>query len=153
MISLRYSDQKRSPQFNAAIGDFVSELVYGAPGRFRDFCSLAVCDGGRVIAGVLYHNYNPDAGVMELSAASTDKRWLTRPVLRAMFEVPFEIFKCQLVVLQVSERNTGMLHIARAYGFSEHVIPRLLGRDEAGHVLTLSDDQWRTNRFNRGRQR
>lgn len=151
MITVQYSDAKRNPELNAAIGDFVSELVYGVPGRFQDFSSLAVCDAGRVIAGVLYHHFYPRAGVMELSAAATDKRWLTRPVLRAVFEVPFVVFGCQLVVLRVSQRNKGMLRIARTYGFNEYVVPRLLGRDEAEHILTLGDDEWRASRFNRNR--
>jgi RimJ/RimL family protein N-acetyltransferase len=151
VITTQFADSKHNPAFNEAVGHFVSELVYGERGRFRDFCSLAVCDAGFVIAGVLYHHFYPRSGVMELSAAAVDKRWLTRPVLRAMFEIPFDVFGCQLVVLRVSERNTSMLRIARAYGFTEYVIPRLLGRDEAEHILTLGDDEWRASRFNRGK--
>jgi RimJ/RimL family protein N-acetyltransferase len=151
MIGVQFSDPEKSPEFNAAIGEFVSTIIFGDPGHFRDYCSLAVIDAGSVIAGVLYHHFDPAHGVMEMSAASVDKRWLTRPVLRAMFAVPFDLFGCQLAVLRVSERNAAMLRIAKAYGFNEFIIPRLRGRDEAEHILTLSDDDWRANSFNRGR--
>ncbi len=153
MIDVKFSDPKRNAEFNEAIGDFVSERIYGEPGRFREYCSLAVVDQGRVIAGVLYHHFHPDCGVIEMSAASIDKRWLTRPVLKAMFAVPFEIFSCQLAVLRVSEHNRPMLRIAKAYGFNEFIIPRLRGRTEAEHILTLSDDEWRANKFNTSRRR
>ena len=151
MIGVQFSDPVRNPEFNQAVGDFVSEIIHGEPGRFEKYCSLAVHDEGRLIGGVLYHHFSPRDGVMEMSAAAVDRRWLTRPVLKAMFTVPFETFACQLAVLRVSERNTAMLRIAKAYGFNEYVIPRLRGRNEADHILTLSDDDWRANRFNKGR--
>lgn len=151
MIGVKFSDPEKSPEFNEAVGEFVSCVIYGEGGHFASFCSLAVHDDGQLIAGVLYHHFNPRDGVMEMSAGAIDKRWLTRPVLKAMFTVPFDVFGCQLAVLRVSEHNAPMLRIAKAYGFKEYIIPRLRGRTEAEHILTLSDDDWRLSRFNRGR--
>lgn len=140
---------RSSPGLNAAIGDFVSTEIWGEPGRIEDYCSLGILDGDRLVAGVLYHNHYPDAGVIEMTAASVSKRWLTRPVLKAIFALPFDRFQCQLCVLRVSEHNRSMLRIAKAYGFHEYVIPRLRGRDEAEHILTLTDDDWRRSRFHK----
>lgn len=100
-----------------------------------------------MIAGTVYHNWYPANGVIELSSASDSKRWLTRRVIHAMFAFPFSQIGCQLCILRVSERNKPMLRIAKAYGFNEYVIPRLRGRNEAEHILTLTDDQWRGSRF------
>lgn len=139
-----------TPQIRAAVHDFVASLT----GSQRGFglCSvMGVLDEGRLIAGVVYHNWAPEYGVIELSAAAVDKRWLTRPVLKAMFSYPFDGAGCQLCVLRVSEGNRPMHRIAKAYGFRETVIPRLRGRGEAEHIFTLSDDDWRDNRFNRRR--
>lgn len=124
------------------------------PGQGRDFgaCQgLAVLDGNELIAGIIYHNYHPDAAVMELSSASIDKRWLTRPVLKAMFEYPFIECHCQAVVLRVADENKHMHRIAKAYGFEHYVIPRLRGRDANENVFVLTDDAWKSNRFNRGK--
>jgi RimJ/RimL family protein N-acetyltransferase len=142
---------RSSPDLNQAIGDFVSIEIFGKPNQICNFCSMGVLDNDQLIAGVLYHNHYPDAGVIELSAASISKRWLTRPVLKAMFSLPFDRFGCQLCILRVSERNKPMLRIAKAYGFTEYVIPRLRGRDEAEHILTLTDDDWRRSRFHKER--
>lgn len=150
MIEVQFSDLEKNPEFNEAVGNFVSNIIYGEPKRFSQYCSLAVLDEGVVIAGVLYHHFSPQDGVMEMSAGSLDKRWLTRRVLKAMFAVPFDLFGCQMAVLRVSEHNKPMLRIAKAYGFNEYIIPRLRGRDEAEHLLTLTDDGWRSNRFNKG---
>nr|WP_244498449.1 GNAT family protein [Aureimonas ureilytica] len=107
-------------------------------------------DDGRLVAGVLYHGWEPEAGVIEMSSASLSRRWLTRPVLDAIFRYPFEGIGCQLVALRVSERNTHLHRILRAFGFAEFFIPRLRGRDEGEIIFTLTDDAWRSGRFQKG---
>lgn len=131
------------------IGAFVSGIIWGVPDQITEFCSIGIFDDEALIAGVLYHNWYPETGVIELSAGSLTKRWLTRPVLKAMFSLPFDRLGCQLCVLRVSERNPPMIRIAKAYGFEDHVIPRLRGRDEAEHILTLTDNTWRGNGFHK----
>lgn len=140
---------RSSPAMNRIVGDFVSNEIWGEPGRILDYCATGIFNGTDLVAGVLYHNHYPDAGVIELTAASTTKRWLTRPVLRAMFSLPFDRLGCQLAVLRVSEFNGPMIRIAKAYGFKEYIIPRLRGRGEAEHILTLADDDWRQSRFHK----
>lgn len=149
MIRPLYIDREREPEFTQAVGNFVSTAIFGKPGRIGDYCAMAVVDGEKIIAGVLYNNFRPDAGVIEMHAASVDKRWLTRPVLKAMFSLPFDQFGCQLCALRVSEHNKPMIRIAEAYGFKAFHIPRLRGRDEDEFILTLTDDDWRANRFNK----
>lgn len=134
---------------NQAIASFVAGHIDGCERGFADFTTLGVLEQGRLIAGVVYHNYVPEAGVIELSAASTSRRWLTRPVLKAMFGYPFDEIGCQLTVLRVSEENSGMADIARRFGFASHRIPRLRGRGEAEIIFTLTDDDWRAHAVNR----
>lgn len=140
---------RSAPGINQAVGDFVSYQIWGQPGRITGYSSLGVFDGEKLVAGVLYHNWSPEAQVIEMSAASTTRRWLTRRVLKTMFDIPFNRFDCQMVVLRVSEHNAVMLHIARQYGFNEYVIPRLRGRNEAEHILTLTKEGWEANGFHR----
>lgn len=132
------------------VGDFVSSLIWGAPGEITDYCSMGVFDDGRLVAGTLYHNWQPQSGVIELTSASTTKRWLTRSVVRSMFDLPFGRLGCQMCALRVSERNEGMVSIARSFGFSEVHIPRLRGRDEGEFIFSYTDDQWDASPYNRG---
>lgn len=106
-------------------------------------------DGDGLIGGVVFHNYYPDAGVMEMTAASTDSRWLTKKMIRAMFGYVFDVIGCQMAVLRVSAINSQMLNIADRFGFKSYLIPRLRGRNEDEVILTYTDDQWRESRFNR----
>ena len=141
---------RSAPDLNTAIGRFVCNEIWQGERQVEDFCSIGILDGNTLIAGVLYHNHYPEAGVIEMTAASVSKRWLTRPVLKAMFSLPFDRFGCQLAVLRVSEFNKPMLRIAKSYGFELVTIPRLRGRSEAEVICTLADDTWRNSRFHRG---
>lgn len=140
---------RSSPELNSAIGDFVSYEIWGEPGRVENFCSLGVFNSEKLIAGVLYHNHYPDAGVIEMTAAAVSKLWLTRPVLKAMFSLPFDRFGCQLCVLRISETNHNMLRIAQKFGFEAYRIPRLRGRGEDEIICTLTDDRWRGHRIHK----
>lgn len=106
-------------------------------------------EGDTLLGGVVFHNYYPDAGVMEMSAAATDPRWLTRKMIRAMFGYIFDVIGCQMAVLRVSANNSVMLNIGKRFGFQSILIPRLRGRNEDEVILTYTDDQWRESRFNR----
>ena len=136
------------PTANRAIAEFVASRIAGCERGFADFTTMGVLQDDVLVAGVVFHNYAPEAGVIELSAASTSKRWLARPVLRAMFGYPFDEIGCQIVVLRVSERNSGMIAIAGRFGFSPHRIPRLRGRAEAEIIFTLTDNDWRNHPAN-----
>lgn len=96
----------------------------------------------RLIAGTIYHNYDRISGVIELSSVADDPRWLTRDVIGLMFSYPFDQLKCQMVVLRVAETNQRMRQIARKFGFSEYLIPRLRGRSEAECIYTFTAEQW-----------
>lgn len=145
MIVPLYFDDRTTPRQNAMVGAFVNRIVFDKPDAIRDFCSMAVHDGKDLIAGTLFHNLHRQEGVIELTSGSLSKRWLTKPVIRAMFTLPFDILGCQLAVLRVSERNTSMVRIARSFGFGEVYIPRLRGRDEGEFIFSYSDDQWRAS--------
>lgn len=149
MLEPRYFGPRSTPIENKTVGDFVSRLIWGEVGQVAEYCSMGVFNGPELVAGTLYHNWHPDHGIIELTSASTTKRWLTRRVIQAMFHLPFNMLGCQMVVLRVSERNKNMVHIARSFGFTEVYIPRLYGRDEGAYVFTLTDDQWATSPYNR----
>lgn len=142
-----YASETHLPELNAATGSFVSHLCFGRPDQIERFCSMAVFHGDQMVAGTLFYDWDSLAGVLQLSSASTDRRWLTRRVVRAMFHMAFDMIGAQMAVLRVSERNTGMVEIAQRFGFQGTLIPRLRGRDESEWIFTLSDDDWRASRW------
>jgi RimJ/RimL family protein N-acetyltransferase len=134
-----------------AVHDWVANQL-GYPG-FSGGVTNAIGSvlNGQLIGGVVFHNYYPENGVIEMSAASTDSRWLSRRMLRAIFTYAIDLLECQTVVMRVSADNSRMLNIAKAFGFNLYTIPRLRGRMEDETVCVYTDDQWRASRFNRNK--
>ena len=142
-----FASQTKDPELNEAAGAFVSQLCFGRPDAIEKFCSMAVFHYGHMVAGTLFYDWDPQSGVLQLSSASTDRRWLTRPVVRAMFSMAFDLIGAQLAILRVAETNHNMVEIAQRFGFDGVLIPRMRGRDEAEWLFTLTDDAWRASRW------
>jgi RimJ/RimL family protein N-acetyltransferase len=136
MIEMTWSEPERVCAFVASQPGFERDLEFG------ECQALGILIGGELIAGVVFQNWNPKAGTIEISAAATDSRWMTRKSLQRIFGYVFDGAGCQLCILQVSEANERMRSIARRLGFTEHVIPRLFGRQTGGVVCTLTAEQW-----------
>lgn len=140
---------EREPDLNGYLWRWASMQLFGGLDGFGPCTTMGVFAGPELIAVVVYHNMCRRSMVMELSAASLSPRWLTRPVLKEMFEYPFLQLGCQMVVLRVSEKDKRLARILTAYGFESYTIRRLRGRNEDEIVYTLTDDDWRNNRFQR----
>lgn len=137
-----------SPDY-AAVAEYISSRIWGAKRDMPLGTAMLVAKAGRIAGGVVFNNYQPNEGMIELSAAADTPRWLTRPVLFAMFSYAFDTLKCQVAVLRVDEDNSRLRRILLAYGFTETVIPRIRGRGKNESVYTLGDDEWRANGFHK----
>lgn len=99
-------------------------------------------------AGVVFHDWNPERGLVELSVAATNRRWLTRQVAQDCFAYVFSV--ARMAVARNSERNAPASAIWRALGASEYRINDLWGEGEAGIVFTLTQRQWAASKLARG---
>jgi RimJ/RimL family protein N-acetyltransferase len=135
-----------------AVAQFVASLI---PHCHRGFGpnakAIGVIDNeGYLIAGIVYHNWDPEAGIIELSgAALPGTYWLTRETLARMYQYPFHQCGCQMVVQRTPSDDVRLLGILAAYGFSFVTIPRLFGRDRDGVICSLTREAWESNKFNR----
>jgi len=126
---------------------WASERIAGCERGWTECVAMRVY-GDETAGVVVFHDYNPEAQTMCMSAAGKPG-WLTRQTLYAMHSYIFNDAACQLAVLQTSENNRTMQRIAKAYGYNPFRIPRLRGRHEAEIIWTLTDDDWRQSRFHK----
>lgn len=143
MITTEYYSQSRHPHFNDAVGEYVSQICFGHADGFDKFSSMAVIEDGELIGGTVFHNWDEGAGVIELSAASTSRRWLTPKVIQSMHFFPFDMMGCQMVLHRVRSDNPLMCSIHRRFGAKEIVLERGFGRDVDCHIFTLTAEAWR----------
>ena len=72
---------------------------------------------GRALAGLVYHEYNEQAGTVQLSMAAESPMWATRGTIRALLSVPFEQFKCFKVWTATPHGNARALKVNEHIGF------------------------------------
>jgi len=133
-----------------AVARFVADHIpWVTPRGFGECRAIGVAHGDHLVGGFVFNDYSPEFGVIELSFAGTDRRWLTRPVLYGMFSYVFDGIGCQMACSRTPASLSAAVRIAKAYGFKQVTIPRLFGRNEDGIISTLTVEDWRSNGFHK----
>ena len=140
---------EREPELNAYLAQWAAIRLFRRLDGFGPCTTMGVFDDARLIAVMVYNNWDRQTGVLEIHGVAETPRWLAKPVLHEMFAYPFEQLGCQMVVMRVSANDSRLRRILTAYGFDHYLIKRLRGRDEDECVYTLTDDAWRANGFHR----
>jgi len=131
-----------------AVEAFVASLIPRCADGFGPCQGIGVIDNdGRLVAGWVWHGWDPSAETMEFSGASLTPHWMTRDILHGLFGYAFDEVGCQMVLTRNSEGNKRLHRQLARYGFTRWDVPRLFGRGENGVFWTLTDDAWRANNF------
>ena len=138
--------------YDQIVAHFVAGLIPHCRRGFGDHAkAIGVIDSeGRLIAGIVYHNWDPDSGIIEISGAALPGRyWLTRETLKRMFQYPFHQVGCQMVVQRTPSDDESLLYVLARYGYSFVTVERLFGRNRDGVICTLTKEAWAANKFNK----
>lgn len=132
------------------LSSLVADRIWPTKGRtFGECRAIAILNDDQLAAGLIYHNYDPDAHVIEISGAAWVKGWLTRSVLKAMYGYPFIDCGCQAVIQRVSDDDTAQHRMLKAYGAERYRIPRLRGENSAENIFLTTREAWAANKFAR----
>lgn len=142
---------QRGEAFFPTLLRFMTYRIWGDERDVPGDTMLAVPVAGTVSAVVLFQNYYPEFGTMEISAASDDSRWLRRSVVREIFGYVFDQCGCQAAILRCDPNDERMNKLAQGLGFKRYDIPRLRGRGKAEAIFVLGDDEYRQGRFHKGK--
>lgn len=113
-----------------------------SPEGFGPHTAIGVFDGEEIIAGVVFHDFNPDYKNIQISMAATSPRWATRSTIARLLSYPFDQLHVERVTTitplsfqRVIKFNVGLGFkreglLRKGYGFDDAVIMGLL-KDEA----------------------
>jgi hypothetical protein len=133
------------------VADFVAELIPHCRRGFGEKArAIGIVKDTHLIAGICYHNWDPEAGIIEISgAALPGSGWMTRETIKRMYQFPFIHAGCQMVVNRVPADDERQLRQLAAYDYTFLLMPRLFGRDRDGVICSLTREAWEANKFNR----
>lgn len=137
--------------YNELVAKFVADLIPSVRTHgFGNCRTIGIVDGGMLVAGLVYHNWDPGAGVIEISgAALPGEPWMTRETLKRMYQYPFLGCHCQMVINRVPAEDERQLRMLAVFGYSLIRVPRGLGRDKDLVLATLTREDWEANKFNK----
>ena len=132
------------------VARFVAQLI---PHCRRGFGANAkaigvIDEAGKLIAGLVYSNYDPEASTIEVAGAATNARWLSRRTIARFYQYPFLQVGCQMIYQKTPADNLRLLRQLAAYDYAFIKVPRMFGRDRDGVLCTLTYEDWCQNRFN-----
>lgn len=139
--------------YDEIVCKFVASLI--PRGRLRTFNAdartIGILDAdGKLIAGLVYHNYDADAETIEISGACIPGvQWLTRGTIARFYGYPFLQLGCQMIYQRTPASDERLLGQLAAYDYSFIKIPRMFGRHIDGVLCMLTYEAWANNRFNK----
>lgn len=138
------------------VGDdvVVAHWVAARIGHVEDGSSFGPCAAigvedraGQLIGGVVYHNYMPAVGNMELSFAATSPRWLTRSIICGLLSYPFEQLQCRRVTGVTPRRATSARRFLDQFGFKREGCVRWGFGDDHAIISGLLREEWKASKW------
>lgn len=139
---------ERIPHMRSRIPYFERGMVFGSP------AAMGVLDKeGRMIAGAVFHNYDPFVGNIEVSCAAESPRWGNRETFRELLRYPFTQLSCLRCSAVTPRSGTSTRRFLEGLGFRREGSARLGFGTENAIIYGLLAEEWDQGRFCAPRQR
>lgn len=143
---------ERIPHLRPRLQHFEHGMVFGPCAAIG-----VVDDLGALIAGVVFHGYDPFTGNIEVSCASDTPRWGNREIFREILRYPFSQLSCTRCTAVTPRRAppgaTSPRKFLEGLGFvREGSVRRGFGSENA-IIYGLLAEEWATGRFCAPRRR
>lgn len=105
--------------------------------------AIGIMGGNSLIAGVVYHDYQPDFGTIQLSMAAINPRWAKKGNIAQLFKYPFEQLKCYKVWTATPIDNEKALRVNSHIGFTrEAVCNSMFGKGRHGVLMRFLEPDY-----------
>ena len=148
MLKFLCASDKSAPKLNNALVDYAAQIIYGKKNGFGPCGSMGIFKNEKLIAAIIFHNWIPENGVIEISAAASSPAWLTKRSIREIMAIVFDQHKCQQLVSRMAEDNKRAIQIYKFLGFQSILLPNMRGSGKHELLMLLTKDQWKANKLN-----
>jgi len=139
-----------APALNKILCDYVSFRISRRPQHTFGPCgSLGIRRGDTILGVVVFHNWMPEHGIIELSAAADSAAWLCKRSIREIMTICFVQHACQQIVSRMAVDNDRAIKIYDFLGFDTIILPNMRGRGKHEQLRLLTDEQWAKHKFNK----
>jgi RimJ/RimL family protein N-acetyltransferase len=116
----------------------------GANAGFGPMAALGVVRNGKIAGGVVFHDWQPDYGTIQVSCAADSPRWATRRTVAELLRYPFRQLGASLVWAAVPERLERPCRFIEGIGFQrEPTLRDRFGSGDGAAMFSMSRAEWR----------
>ena len=135
-VSAWVADQIPHMRGGAGFGPAVSAAVFGE-------------DGARLLGAAVFHDYQPRLKSIQISAASSTRRWLSDAILLEIFSYPFHQLGCQRITAITAKRSAGARAFLEDFGFKREGVARHGMGDDDAMLYGLLRREWLKSRWSK----
>ena len=108
------------------VARFISERAphAGADVPDGEYVGIGVGRGGKLVAGVLFYDWHPDAGHIEIAIAADTPSWAARGRLRSILLYAFNQLHVRRIGATIPAWNERCLNFAYGMGFKKEGVRR-----------------------------
>lgn len=103
------------------VANWVGDRVPHAP-KFEKYQAIGVVSFGKLVAGVVYHDYQPDFRTIQLSMAADSPVWARKEIIRDLLAYPFVQLGCFKVWTMTPIDNVKALKVNEHIGIVKPVV-------------------------------
>lgn len=108
--------------------------------------AIGVERGGVLVGGCLYSEYSPCVGGgAEVRMWCAGHNWISRRVIKVMFDFPFRVLKCHRITAVTAKKNKACRKMLEELGFKLEGMARQgfgIGKDAAIYGLLRDELRW-----------
>ena len=150
LVKYLFANSGASPKLHKTFCEFAAQIIFKRANDFGPSGSMGIFRGSKLIAVVVFHSWQPEYGVIEISAAALSPAWLTRRTINEIMTNCFERLDCQQIVSRMAVENKRAIQIYKFLGFQPLLLKNMRGRGKDEWLFLLTSDQWNNSKIKRG---
>ena len=101
------------------VAGWVSNRISYMAGRdFGPSVAIGVIsEDDKTLAGIVFHDYHPEFGTIQVSLAATSPRWATKRLICSILFYPFIQLGCNIVWSAIAHDNARAIRFNKGIGF------------------------------------
>lgn len=121
----------------------IGHIPHMRGGDFGPCAAIGVASKNKLLAGIVYHDYQPDFRTIQLSMASEGPMWARRSTIAALLHYPFEQLGVYKVWTLTPIDNEAALRVNQHIGFKkEATLAHQFGPKRHGVVCRLTKQDY-----------
>lgn len=133
------------------VKSFVEDGLWQGRKRFSECAPIAVANANGIVAGVVFDNFDHEAGTIEMSVYSTSAKWMNKRILCELFDFAFNKAGARIVVARHSAKNRQAVKIWNQIGAEKYLVPKLWRADEDMEFAVLRREKWFSSQWVKGK--